>query len=258
MNRSERRGTIAEIAIVLALSLGASALYSMLSLIAKLTAPKGLAGSSTTINQSLSERAWLDASYQFLDVLLGLAPVALVFYFGWRSYGSAVIERFGIASGAKLWPGQLWRGVVLAAAIGIPGLGLYLASRALGLSAKVIPTDQHPQWWSLALLLLFALKAALLEEVIAVGYLFDRLAAMGVRARWIVVGSALLRGSYHLYQGFGGFIGNLVMGLIFGWLFLRLQRRGSGALWPLVIAHFAIDAAVFVGYSLIDLSSILN
>jgi hypothetical protein len=243
---------------VLALSLGASALYSLLSLIGKLTAPKGLAGSSTTINQSVSERAWLDASYQVLDVLLGVAPVALVFYLGWRSYGGAVVDRFGLTSGAKLWPRQLGRGVLLAAAIGVPGLGLYLASRALGLSAKVIPTDQHPQWWSLALLLLFAAKAAALEEVIAVGYLFDRLAVLGVSARWIVVGSALLRGSYHLYQGFGGFIGNVAMGLVFGWLFLRLQRRGSGALWPLVIAHFAIDATVFVGYSLIDLSSILN
>lgn len=258
MTRSERKGTIAEIGIVLALSLGASALYSLLSLIGKLTAPSGLAGSSTTINQSVSDRAWLDASYQFLDVLLGVAPVALVLYLGWRSYGSAVVDRFGLTSGATLWPGQLGHGVLLAGAIGIPGLGLYLASRALGLSAKVIPTDQHPQWWSLALLLLFAAKAAMLEEVIAVGFLFDRLATLGVSARWIVVGSALLRGSYHLYQGFGGFIGNVAMGLVFGWLFLRLKRRGSGALWPLVIAHFAIDATVFVGYSLIDLSSILN
>jgi len=53
----------------------------------------------------------------------------------------------------------------------------------------------------------------------------------------------LLRGTYHLYQGFGGFVGNLVMGLIFGWLFLRWKRTA-----PMVIAHFLIDAVAFVGY----------
>ena len=43
--------------------------------------------------------------------------------------------------------------------------------------------------------------------------------------------SALIRGSYHLYQGFGGFISNLVFGLLLGWLYQRTRR-----LWPLVIA----------------------
>ena len=28
----------------------------------------------------------------------------------------------------------------------------------------------------------------------------------------ILIVSALIRGSYHLYQGFGGFVGNLIMG----------------------------------------------
>lgn len=257
MKRSQRRIAVIEIAIVLALSLGASALYSIVSLIAKLTEPRGLAGATTTINQSASDRAWLDATYQIMDALLGLAPVALVLYLGWRIHGSAVAERFGLAK-SRSWVTELLRGLGLAAAIGVPGLGLYLASRALGLSAKVVPTDLHGQWWMIATLLLFAVKAALVEEVVAVGYLFDRLRSIGARPGWIIFGSAVLRGSYHLYQGFGGFVGNLVMGLVFGWVYLRLQKRGASALWPLVIAHFAIDATVFVGYSLIDLRGILN
>jgi membrane protease YdiL (CAAX protease family) len=56
--------------------------------------------------------------------------------------------------------------------------------------------------------------------------------------------SALLRGSYHLYQGFGGFIGNFFMGLLFGYLYQRWGR-----VMPLVVAHFLLDAAIFVGYS---------
>ena len=55
--------------------------------------------------------------------------------------------------------------------------------------------------------------------------------------------SALLRGSYHLYQGYGGFVGNLVMGLIFGWWFQRTRR-----VLPLVFAHFLLDGFSFVGY----------
>ena len=57
------------------------------------------------------------------------------------------------------------------------------------------------------------------------------------------LGAALLRGSYHLYQGFGAFIGNFAMGIAFGWLYTRFGR-----LLPLVIAHFLLDAAIFVGY----------
>ena len=52
----------------------------------------------------------------------------------------------------------------------------------------------------------------------------------------------MVRGSYHLYQGIGGFFGNLVMGLIFGWWFQRTRR-----VLPLMIAHFAIDAISFIG-----------
>lgn len=257
MIASNRKQTIVELAIVLTLSLGASALYSILSLVAKLTSPTGLGGSKTVINQTASERVWLDVSYQLLDALVGLAPVALVLYLGWLHHQSKLVSVYGLATDAS-WPTLLGRGLALAAVIGVPGLGLYLASRALGLSANVIPTDRHPQWWTISLLVVFAAKAALTEELIAIGYLFDRLNSLGFTPRHIIVSSALLRASYHLYQGFGGFIGNLVMGLVFGWLFTRWQRGGKSGLWPLIIAHFAIDAAVFVGYSLIDLSSILK
>ena len=53
----------------------------------------------------------------------------------------------------------------------------------------------------------------------------------------------MLRGTYHLYQGFGSFVGNFAMGVLFGWLYTRYGR-----VLPLVIAHFVIDAAMFVGY----------
>jgi membrane protease YdiL (CAAX protease family) len=61
----------------------------------------------------------------------------------------------------------------------------------------------------------------------------------------MLAASAVLRGSYHLYQGFGPFLGNAVMGLIFAEWF----RRG-GRVMPLIIAHTLLDVVAFVGYDL--------
>ena len=61
----------------------------------------------------------------------------------------------------------------------------------------------------------------------------------------VLVVSALIRGSYHLYQGFGGFIGNVVMGLVFGWAYQRWGRA-----LPLIVAHWVLDIVSFVGYPL--------
>ena len=96
------------------------------------------------------------------------------------------------------------------------------------------------------MLLLGALRSALLEEVIVAGYLLRRLDQLGWRPGRALAASALLRGSYHLYQGFGGFIGNVVMGAVFGRIY---QRRGSVA--PLIVAHFLLDAVAGVGWLLL-------
>lgn len=135
---------------------------------------------------------------------------------------------------------------MLAAAIGIPGILLYLASRLLGWSSKVIPTELGGYWWTIPVLLLAAAKASILEETIAVAYLFDRMNILGVSATRQIWLSAALRGTYHLYQGFGAFVGNLAMGLVFGYLYKRFGR-----LTPLLVAHFVLDAVAFVGFALL-------
>ena len=98
-------------------------------------------------------------------------------------------------------------------------------------------------WWRIPLLLLSAAQNAVLEEVLVVGYLLHRLRQLGWSDGRALALSAVLRGSYHLYQGLGGFAGNLVMGLVFGRLYQRWGRIG-----PLVVAHTLIDAVTFVGY----------
>jgi membrane protease YdiL (CAAX protease family) len=241
-NDGKRRIKI-ELAVVLALSLGASAIYSILSLLAKITSETGLANQSATINSQLSDRQWLDFSYQFFGITFGLAPVALVLFLMWEKSKSP-FDAIGLN---LIQPTRdIWRGTWMAALIGIPGLGLYLASRELGISAEVIPAAVSAYWWTVPMLLFAAVRASLLEEVIVVGYLFNRLALLGFSSKAQILLSASLRATYHLYQGFGAFIGNFVMGLVFGYLYKRWGR-----VMPLVVAHFLLDAAIFVGYALL-------
>ena len=83
------------------------------------------------------------------------------------------------------------------------------------------------------------------EEFIVVAWLVSRLRQLQVPWVWVFVASSVLRGSYHLYQGYSAGLGNIVMGLVFGYVWLR-----TGRLWPLIVAHGPIDAVAFVGYSL--------
>jgi uncharacterized protein len=225
---------------VLGLSLGASAVYSLVSIANRLTQQTALSQQTATLNRSLSDREVFDLIYQVLAVFFDLMPVALVGYLLWRT-ARPHLGRLGLTFERPVRDVGL--GLGLALAVGIPGLAFYFLGRAIGISVSVVPTALDAYWWTVPVLLLSAMRAAVTEEVIAIGYLYARLAEAGWRRWTIILGSALLRGSYHLYQGFGAFIANFVMGVAFGWLYTRYGR-----LLPLVVTHFALDAAVFVGY----------
>ncbi|PIE98426.1 MAG: CPBP family intramembrane metalloprotease domain-containing protein, partial [Propionibacterium sp.] len=137
-------------------------------------------------------------------------------------------------------------GFLILAGIGIPGIGFYLLAKNLGINTTVQPANLTEAWWTVPVLIGLAAKNAILEEILMVGYLFTRWKQTGGRLWTILVISAVVRGGYHLYQGFGGFAGNLIMGLVFGWLFLKFKRVG-----PLVVAHFLLDVFAFVGYALL-------
>ena len=129
------------------------------------------------------------------------------------------------------------------ALIGIPGLGLIYIARQLGVNANLDVVSFPDVWYRVPVLLLDAAQNGILEEIVVVGFMLTRLRQAGWTDQRALGASALLRGSYHLYQGLGGFVGNMIMGLIFGWWFQRTRR-----ILPLAIAHFLLDATSFVGY----------
>jgi membrane protease YdiL (CAAX protease family) len=231
-----------EIAIVLGLSLGASAVYAVVSLLADLSSGKPLAEQSATLNASQSPVPWLDITYQLLGVFFDLFPVALALYLLWEPTRSG-FERIGLT--ARRPARDLGGGLLLAACIGVPGLGFYALGRLVGITVQVSASPLDPHRWTVPILVLSALRAALQEEVIVVGYLFTRLRQLEWGTWPTIIASAVLRGSYHLYQGVGPFFGNAVMGVVFGWVYARWGRTA-----PLVVAHAVLDIASFVGYPL--------
>lgn len=228
-----------ELWLVVMLSLGASAIYSLLSLLRKLTSPEGLAGSTTTINRPLAQEPWLDLVSQLASISLSLVPILLALYF---------LRQDGISLGLRPRWKDLLHALGLAGAIGVPGIGLYFLALELGLTSRVVPSSLGEYFWTIPVLLLAALRAGLLEEIIAVGFVMKKLKLISPAASFIVVVliSALFRASYHLYQGYSAFLGNFVMGLVFAYYFHK-----TGRVAPLIIAHTVMNSVVFVGYPLL-------
>jgi membrane protease YdiL (CAAX protease family) len=230
-----------EIFAVFAVSLGAAGLQALVSLIGSLTQAAPLAHQHAVLVGSLAPgRPWLDLALQLTGIAVTVAPVALVVYLLARS--GETVSAIGL-DGREPRTDAL-RGVVLAAVIGGGGLLLYLAAFHLGVNLNVVPEQLPAVWWRVPVLIADAAQNGILEEILVAGYLLHRLAQLGWPDRRAIGASALLRGSYHLYQGFGGFAGNAVMGVIFGVLYRRWGR-----VTPLIVAHTLIDAVTFVGYA---------
>ena len=229
-----------EISIVLALGLGQSAVYAVVQLAYRLTDEVPIADQVAKLNPARSDREAFDFLYQVLAIGFSLVPVLLVCFLLWQSRRPH-LERLGLDGTRPVR--DIGRGVLLVIAIGVPGLALYLAGRALGLTVAIDPAGIDAYWWTIPVLLLAAARASLQEEFVLLGYLFTRLRQLGWSPWAIIIATSVLRASYHLYQGYPAFLGNLAMGLLFGWLYQR-----TGRLLPFLVAHFLIDATAFVGY----------
>ena len=222
-----------EVLVVLWLSVLSRAAFAILSLI---EAP--ISGVVVAAADQSNEFA-----RQVLGFVFGLAPAFLVVHLVRRS-GEGV-------AAVGLEPDRpavdVARGALLFVVVGIAGIGVYLAAVELGVNRFVVPTPPLGHWWTIPALVLNAAEAGIVEEVVVLGYLVTRLQQLSWSPAAAVGASAVLRGSYHLYQGWGGFVGNLAMGVLFGFLFLRWGRRT----WPFVVAHALLDIGAGVGFILL-------
>lgn len=231
-----------EVLLVLGLCLGQSAVYSLLSFADKVTrAP--LREQTTSLNNSLSKREYFDLSYQLLDIFFALIPVVLALYLMKRTLGRGAHDvGFDFRRPAR----DTFLGTGMFLVMGLGTLGVYAVGRALGITTALSTANLGDYWWSIPVLLISAARHAILEEVIMLAFLFGYGAKLRLSPWTLILGSALIRGSYHLYQGVGPMIGNFLMGIAFGWLYQKYGR-----VMPLVIAHFLLDAVGFVGFMLL-------
>jgi uncharacterized protein len=227
-----RRTIVEEVLVVLSLSVLRSAAFAIISL---LEAP--IAGVVVAAADQSTEFA-----RQIVGFVFAIAPVFLVIHLLRRS-GEGV-ELIGLRDDER--GRDLIRGLLVFAVVAVAGVGIYLGSVELGVNRFVLPVPPLGHWWTVPALILNALEAGLLEEVIVLGYLVTRLRQLAWSPAAAIATSAVVRGSYHLYQGWGGFFGNLAMGVLFGVLFLRWGRRT----WPFVVAHTLLDVAAGVGFIL--------
>jgi membrane protease YdiL (CAAX protease family) len=238
-----RRLLVQEVWLVFAVSLGASGVRALLDLIADINSGVPLSKQATALNVSHAPgHPWIDLLFQLFDLAVGVVPVLLALYFLMRSGES----RHDIGLDARQPSYDVLRGAALAAVVGGAGLGFYLLAHASGANLTVVAENLPAVWWRYPVLVLSAAQNGLLEEVLVAGYLLHRLRQLGWSDGRALTLSALLRGSYHLYQGLGGFAGNAIMGVIFARLY---QRWGRTA--PLFVAHTLMDTVAFVGYALL-------
>ncbi len=226
-----RRTLVEEILVVLSLSLLASAVFSIIDL---LSAPlRGVTVTAVSQSPRLATQVFGD--------LFAMAPAWLVVYLARRNGEGAA----GIGLAWDRPARDLARGAALFVVVGLGGIGVYLAAVAVGVNRFVVPVPPIGHWWTVPLIVLNAVQAAILEEMVVAAYLITRLRQVGLTPVASIGASALLRGAYHLYQGWGGFLGNLAMGVLFGYVFTRTRRA-----WPLVVAHLLLDIGAGIGYLL--------
>lgn len=226
---------------MLAMTFGVSALVAILQFGDAVLS--GLGAYRVRMNRDQSRYDLINLGLNLVSVGQLIAWGGLALYLLWRTG----IRPANIGLGRLRWRSDVLGGLGLAALIGIPGLLLYLAARQLGLNAEVEPSALRESWWRIPVLTLAAFANGFAEETVVVGYLITRLRQLGLSQTRAVWASSALRGLYHLYQGVGAGLGNVVMGLVFGCAWCR-----TGRLWPLVIAHGIIDTVAFVGYVLLS------
>jgi membrane protease YdiL (CAAX protease family) len=104
--------------------------------------------------------------------------------------------------------------------------------RLQALAERILPQSPRERVPFFAL----AVTAGICEEFLYRGFAMAALAGAGLPSWSVVVISAVLFGAAHLYQGRGGLVGTILLGLIFG-----VARVAFDSLIPVMAWHTAVD-----------------
>lgn len=239
-----------ELALIAAVSLGQSAIYAIVRLV-DISTRGPISDSQAKLNTSESVRPLFDLVYQLLGIGFAVVPVVLALWFMARDRDTdpsipSLRTRMGWPVNLRGWMVHVLWGAGLFVVIGAGTLGVYFLGRTLGVTAQIMPNNLGAYWWTVPVLILHAIKNGVLEEVLLLGYATDRLHKMRISPWVAIISLALFRGSYHLYQGIGPFVGNVIMGLLFGYLYFFGPRSIRGSVMPFVWAHTFIDVVGFI------------
>jgi len=184
---------------------------------------------------------WLFDVFKFV-----VLPGALLLWL-WRGYGIRPVH-YGMRAVAEneSWLHFLGLTVFLAIVLNL----VYQA--AFGISWAVLRFPETKEfyysirpegWLRVAVALYYAITAGVVEEIfnraLPLLYLVERYGKALPRARYLLV-TSLLFGISHFESGTPQVVATFVFGLLAGALYLKLRD-----LWPLIGAHFLIDAWVF-------------
>ena len=86
------------------------------------------------------------------------------------------------------------QGLGIAALIGLPGLGLVILARHLGINAQLEASDIADVWYRYPVLILQGIQNGVLEEIVMIGYLLTRLRQLNWPTGRAILVSALIRG----------------------------------------------------------------
>jgi uncharacterized protein len=177
-----------------------------------------------------------EAHLHFLLLYELTVLAALLIFLGARGW---TLGRIGLRAGAK--------DSLLGLGLAVTTYVAYVA--AFQLTAMVFSMQPASEFafvvrdLRLGTLTLASIVNPVFEEIFVCGYVISALEREGW-SRWTAINvSMTIRLLYHLYQGALGVINIIAVGLIFSYWYAR-----SGRLWPVIVAHAAIDFVSLLPY----------
>ena len=174
----------------------------------------------------------------------------------WRTVGVEALQFLAIGGFLRLrgWTGQklgldshwtdgAWGvGLALVSYMAFYAAFVVIGAVAPGLAASVASGPHMPRALSYAIVAFMVLLSPFFEEFFVTGYVITALKEKAGESIAVNV-SVLLRLAYHLYQGVLGVVLLIPVGLVFSYWYAR-----TGKLWPVVVAHAALNTIAFLPY----------